>query len=232
MINSIAHNLHLIRQQLIDACNACGRSPDEVTLVAVSKKQPVAALTAAHEAGQQDFGENYAQEFAAKQETLTKTHPDLRIHYIGHLQSNKAKLVVGRTALLHTIDRAKILQTTSRMAAVSETIQEVLFEVHLSPEESKAGCGPDQLPELLALALELPAIRPRGLMTMPPWGLDAEIARPYFAQLRILRDELRSSFALPEFDQLSMGMSHDFQVAIAEGATIVRVGRAIFGPRV
>lgn len=231
MTDHIAHNLNTVRQQLADACKACGRRPDDVTLVAVSKKQPVEALQAAYAAGQRDFGENYAQEFAARQAGLAQSHPNLRIHYIGHLQSNKAKLVAGRTALLHTIDRVKILRTVNRLAEDLGTIQEVLFEVHLSPEESKAGCAPDELPELLTLALELPAVRPRGLMTMPPWDLDADDARPYFAELRTLRENMANRFGLTDFDQLSMGMSHDFPVAIAEGATIVRVGTAIFGPR-
>ena len=231
MTNHIAHNLDIVRQQLAAACTACGRSPEDVTLVAVSKKQPVEALEAAFAAGQREFGENYAQEFAAKQNALAHSHPDLRLHYIGSLQSNKAKLVAGRTTLLHTVDRAKILNTVNRLAAEANVVQEILFEVHLSPEESKAGCRPDQLPELLTMALQLPAIRPRGLMTMPPWDLEAEEARPYFAELRKLRDSLAARFALPDFNQLSMGMSHDFPVAIAEGATIVRVGTAIFGPR-
>ncbi len=231
MTSQIAHNLHNVRQQLEAACLDVGRRVEDVTLVAVSKRHPLKALVAAYEAGQRDFGENYAQEFAAKRGQLIDEYPGLNIHYIGQLQSNKAKLVAGKTALLHTVDRPKILRAIDRFAAAAGAIQEVLFEVHLSPEDSKAGCSPDELTSLLQLALQLPAISPRGLMTMPPWDLDPDDARPYFARLRQLKEQLSSRFDLPTFDQLSMGMSHDFPVAIAEGATIVRVGTAIFGAR-
>ena len=231
MTAHIAHNLQVVREQLAAACRAANRNPHDVTLVAVSKRQPVEALVAAYEAGQRDFAENYAQEFAAKREQLLRDYPDMQIHYIGHLQSNKVKLVAGKTALLHTVDRAKVLKAVDRLASEAGTVQDILFEVHLSPEDSKAGCSPEQLPDLLELALQLPAIRPRGLMTMPPWDLDPDDARPYFAKLRTLQERLKDTFAIPDFDQLSMGMSHDFPVAIAEGATIVRVGTAIFGER-
>jgi PLP dependent protein len=231
MTSHIAHNLEVVRHQVTAACQAANRNPDEVTLVAVSKRHPLEALVAAYEAGQMDFAENYAQEFAAKREQLLADYPNMQIHYIGPLQSNKVKLVAGRTSLLHTVDRAKILKAVNRIASAADTVQDILFEVHLSPEDSKAGCSPEQLPALLEMALQLPTIRPRGLMTMPPWDLDPEDARPYFAKLRSLQQHLRDTFTLPEFDQLSMGMSHDFPIAIAEGATIVRVGTAIFGAR-
>ncbi len=231
MTTHIAHNLTAVREQLATACQAAGRDPSEVTLVAVSKRHPVEALIAAYEAGQRDFAENYAQEFAAKREQLQGEYPHLRIHYIGHLQSNKAKLVAGQTALLHTVDRPKIIKAVDRLASAAQSPQEILFEVHLSPEDSKAGCAPEKLPAMLETALELPYVRARGLMTMPPWDLDPEDARPYFARLRGLQEDLRETFALPDFDQLSMGMSHDFPVAVSEGATIVRVGTAIFGAR-
>jgi pyridoxal phosphate enzyme (YggS family) len=231
MNKAITHNLAQVHQQLNEACLACGRSPLDVTLVAVSKRHPVAAMEAAYQAGQVDFGENYAQEFAAKGQEMAVRCPDSHLHYIGHLQSNKAKLVAGRAKLIHTVDRPKILATLNRLCQEAGTTQDILFEVHLSPEKSKAGCRPDQLPELLELALELPALKPRGLMTMPPWELEAEAARPYFARLRELKDQLAQQFTLTDFSELSMGMSHDFPVAIAEGATLVRVGTAIFGHR-
>jgi pyridoxal phosphate enzyme (YggS family) len=231
MNSTIPQHLGQVRRQLEDACVASHRSPSDVTLVAVSKRHPVTAIETAYQAGQIDFGENYAQEFAAKRQELDSQCPDIRLHYIGHLQSNKARLVAGHATLVHTVDRPKILTILSRLCQDIGATQEFLFEVHLSPEESKAGCLPDQLPALLELALTLPNLRPRGLMTMPPWDLDAEAARPYFSQLRELKDRMAAQFSLAHFDQLSMGMSHDFPVAIAEGATLVRVGTAIFGDR-
>ncbi len=230
-MSDIAANLRQVRDDIAHACRDAGRDPASVTLVAVSKFHPAEAIVDAWEAGQRDFGENYAQDFAARREELRLRCPGIRFHFIGPLQSNKAKLVAGRAALVHTADRVKILRHLSRLAEEAGTVQEILFELHLSPEESKAGCHPDDLDALVEQALELPGIRPRGLMTMPPWDLEAEAARPYFVRLRQLRDRVRDRFALPHFDQLSMGMSHDFAVAIAEGATIVRVGTAIFGAR-
>jgi PLP dependent protein len=225
-------NLAAVRQAIVDTCQGCGRSAEEVTLLAVSKRHPERSLRAAYEAGQRHFGENYAQEFAAKLDALHNDMSEAEFHYIGYLQSNKARLVAGRATLIHTVDRPRILRYIDRHAQEAGVIQPVLFEVHLSPEDSKAGCTPEQLQDLLEEGLMLPGIEPRGLMTMPPWDLEPEEARPYFSQLRKLRDELSARFKLPTFSQLSMGMSHDFQVAIEEGATIVRVGTSIFGQRI
>ena len=230
--NRIATNLSAVRNDIADACRRCGREPGTVNLLAVSKHHLVECIKAAYAAGQRDFGENYAQEFAAKLSTLGSELPAARFHYIGHLQSNKTRLVAGRCTLIHTVDRAKIMRYINRYACQLGVVQPVLFEVHLSPEESKAGCLPEALPNLLEEALSLPGIEPRGLMTMPPWDLEPEEARPYFKHLRELRDDLATRFNLTDFTHLSMGMSHDFPIAIEEGATIVRIGTAIFGDRI
>jgi len=155
----------------------------------------------------------------------------LQFEYIGPLQSNKVKLIVGRCQLIHAVDRPKILRYIARQAVELGIEQDILLEVHISPEPSKHGCRPENLPGLLELAVNTPGVNPRGLMAMPPYTEDPEGARPYFRQLRVMRDQLKEKFQLDSFTELSMGMSHDFAVAIEEGATLVRVGSSIFGKR-
>ena len=230
MSNLLAHRLTCARDRLKAALRAAGRPEDDARLVAVSKRHPAALIREARAAGQLDFGENYAQEMVAKMEELSDLE-EVEFHFIGRLQSNKAKLVAGRATLIHAVDRTKVLEALSRLAVERGVEQQLLFEVHLSHEHSKAGCLPDDVPSLVRTALDLPGIRARGLMTMPPFLPDPEESRPYFSALRALRDGLRTRFGIADFDQLSMGMSHDFEVAVAEGATLVRVGTAIFGPR-
>ena len=230
MHQDIATALKHVRTGIADAADGAGRPADSVRLVAVSKTHPADAIRTAFAAGQLDFGENYAQELEAKLEALADIE-GLRFHFIGPLQSNKVKLVAARATLIHTADRDKVVRRIASVAQVVGTAQRILFEVHLSPETSKAGCRPDDLPGLLELALSLDGLKPVGLMTMPPYVPAPEAGRPYFVQLRKLLEECRARFDLPDFDQLSMGMSHDYAVAIQEGATIVRVGTAIFGSR-
>ena len=228
---SLAQRLDSVLARLKAALASAGRPEDDATLVAVSKRHPAALIREAAAAGQFVFGENYAQEMVAKMEELSDVD-GIAFHYIGRLQTNKAKLVTGNAALLHAVDRPKVLRAISRHAVDRSLRQELLFEVHLSHEDSKAGCAPEELPALMETALELPGVRPRGLMTMPPFFADPEESRPYYSALRALREDMASRFGLTDFDQLSMGMSHDFEVAVAEGATLVRVGTAIFGPRI
>ena len=230
MTDSLAQRLGSVLERLKAALRSAGRNEDDATLVAVSKRHPAALISEARAAGQLAFGENYAQEMVAKIDELSGLQ-GLEFHYIGPLQTNKARLVTGNAALIHAVDRAKVLRVVSRLAVQRGVEQQLLFEVHLSHEDSKAGCLPEALPALVQTALELPGIRPRGLMTMPPFFADPEKSRPYFSALRALRDDLSARFELADFDHLSMGMSHDFEVAVAEGATLVRVGAAIFGPR-
>ena len=228
MNKAIANNLRTVRKQVEEHASKAGR---KVQLLAVSKKHPALAVQTAHEAGQMHFGENYAQELASKHDELAPQLKGLAFHFIGHLQSNKARLVVGRAALIHTVDRMKILRTIDRLAKQMGRKQRVLFEVHLSKESTKSGCSPEQLPALLEAALSMDSVVPVGLMTMPPFFNQPEKTRPFFAHLRELRDEQSKRFGLNDFDQLSMGMSADFREAIDEGATIVRIGTSIFGSR-
>ncbi len=201
-----------------------------VSLLAVGKRHPAAAIAAAYAAGQRDFGENYAQELADKRAELASSCPGLRWHMIGPVQRNKAKLVVG-TALIHTVDRVALLSALDQKAHGHGVIQDVLVQVNVAGEASKSGVAPDAVAGLLDGFADCEALRCVGLMTIPPAG-PAESARPHFRALRQLRDRLAST-ARPrvELRALSMGMSDDLEVAIEEGATLVRVGTAIFGAR-
>ncbi len=224
----IADNLARVRERIAAAIHHRGPGP-EVTLIGVSKRQPVAAMRAAVDAGLRDLGENYAQEFHAKQ-TAPELAVPVRWHFIGALQSNKARLVVGR-ALLHTVDRPGLVTAVAARARALAITQDVLVEVNLGDEAQKAGVAPDGLPALLdAIAAEAGAVRCCGLMSIPP--ADApERSRPYFAALRELAARAAGGRPHVELRELSMGMSGDFEAAIAEGATMVRVGTAIFGAR-
>ncbi len=215
----IAARLAQVREEIARSCAAAGRDPKSVRLVAVSKTQPLDRVRAAAAAGQTLFGENYAQELREKTDAL----PELEWHFIGALQSNKAKLVVGRAALIHTCDRAALARELSKRAAALGATQRVLLEVNTGREPQKSGVVPEEVATLLAAVRALPALECRGLMCIPPADADP---RPHFRTLRALRDGL-----LPG-GELSMGMSADYACAIEEGATLVRVGTAIFGARI
>ena len=236
----IGAGLARVHERLNEAAKAAGRSLEDITLVAVSKTHPAEAVAAAHALGQVEFGENYVQEALAKQDALAGL--PLRWHFIGHLQSNKAKFVVGRFGLIHTVDSIKLAQnlhkclgqTLAQGEFVPETAapdrQDILIQVNIGEEEQKGGVPATGLAELAEGILGLERLRLRGLMCIPPLSLSARETRPYFAQLRELRGGLEREIgmALPH---LSMGMSHDFVEAVAEGATLVRVGTDIFGHR-
>ncbi len=211
--------------------HARARSPHRqaVRLIGVSKRQPLEALRQARDAGLLDLGENYAQELRDKRATLDGEAPGIRWHFIGPLQSNKVKLVTG-CARVHTIDRAKLLPEFDHRTP-SGTAQEVLVQVNVVGEAQKAGVSPAELPELLDRFADLDRVRCCGLMLIPPRGTPAQ-TRPHFRALRELRDQLaKRQRPGVELRELSMGMSADYEVAIEEGATWVRVGTAIFGPR-
>ena len=227
----IAANLESVRRRMAAAAARAGRDPHDVLLVAVSKTHPMAMIEAATAAGQRDFGENRLEELWPKVEAAEAAHLDVAWHFIGTIQSRKTDAAVGPWALIHSVDRPKIAQRLSRDAAAAGQVLRVLLEVNVSGEESKHGFAPA---ELLAAATELavlPGIRIEGLMTMAPLVADPEAARPVFRALRELRDELSVRCLQAEWRHLSMGMTNDFEVAIEEGATIVRVGSAIFGTR-
>jgi PLP dependent protein len=226
MTESIADRLARVRERIAAAAARRGPGPCPL-LVGVSKRQPIAAVAEAVEAGLLDFGENYGQELRDKRRVLTAP---IRWHFIGPIQTNKVKLVVG-THLLHTVDRAELLDAIEHRARSQGVRQSVLIQVNIAGETAKHGADPDALPALLDRFAGLEHVVCRGLMLIPPL-LAPEQTRPHFAALRRLRDHLaRTQRPHVELVELSMGMSSDFEVAIAEGATIVRVGTAIFGSR-
>ena len=191
--------------------------------MAVTKKFSAERICEAYEAGLREFGENYVQEFAAKRPQLERME-DARFHLIGHLQSNKAAQACALFDVIETADSPKLLERLDRAANERGRPMEVLIEIKLSEEQAKTGADPKEVPDLLQRAGACANLRVTGLMTMPPWSTDAEQSRPYFQHLAKLARE----YGLP---QLSMGMSNDFEVAIEEGATLIRIGTALFGPR-
>ncbi len=216
---AIAARLAAVRERIEAAAGRVGRDPASIDVIAVSKRKPVEDIVAAYEAGQRDFGENYVQEFAAKRELLPPLE-DARFHFIGKLQSNKAGKAAGLFTAIHTLDSSKLARRLDRFGKPLE----VFLEVKLSAEESKSGMDPGLLGAVLEDVAAAANLRLAGLMTMPPWNADPEHARPYFRHLRELAER-------HGIGGLSMGMSHDLEVAIEEGATHLRVGTAIFGPR-
>jgi pyridoxal phosphate enzyme (YggS family) len=225
---SIADNLAQLHEQIAEACRRSNRAESEVALMAVSKVHPVEMILEAYAAGQRLFGENRVQEFQDKSQHLGGLE-SAAFHLIGPLQSNKTARAAELFDGVDTIDALKIAQRLESTASTLKKKIPVMIEVKLSHEESKHGLSPKELPELLAGMKSLEWIQAVGLMTVPPWSEDPETARPYFRELRRLRDE--SQKVHPALTQLSMGMSNDFPVAIEEGSTCVRVGTAIFGKR-
>jgi len=227
-MTQIAENLEIIRNRIADAAARHGRSANEIKLVAVSKTYPPETIREATEAGQNVFGENRVQDALPKIDALPKT---LEWHLIGHLQSNKVRKVVGRFSLFHGVDNTSLALQMNRVAGELGVTASILLEVNISGEESKFGFAPGSLPTALESLLPLPHLRIEGLMTMAPFSENPESAGPVFEGLRKLRDALSRSSGHP-LRELSMGMSGDFEQGIAEGATIVRIGSAIFGARV
>jgi len=221
-----------LRERIAASAAAVGRDPSSIELVAVSKRHPAAAVAAVCRAGVMDVGENYAQEMVAKMDALAgePACASLRWHFIGRLQRNKARLVVGRAALIHAVDSIELAREIARRAGDAGCApQPILLAVSSAGEVQKTGALPAELPALLAGVGELEALDCRGLMTMPPWPERPEDSRPYYRSLRQLRDRLATpGRPLPI---LSMGTTGDLEVAVEEGATLVRVGTAIFGPR-
>lgn len=222
-----------VLERLDAACTAAGRGRDDVVLIAVSKLHPAADVAAVARAGQLDFGENYVQEALQKREELAGEPAcrNVRWHMIGHVQSRKAAQVAGAFALIHTLDSRKLADGLERRLAVLEARQPVLMEVNVAAEPQKSGIMAEDLPALADYIVEsCPHLELRGLMCLPPVFDAGEAARPHFARLRVLCEELRARLGLP-LPELSMGMSGDFEAAVAEGATMVRIGTDIFGPR-
>jgi pyridoxal phosphate enzyme (YggS family) len=226
---TIAHNLASIQDRIIKAARLAGRDPAEIRLVAVSKTVSAESIQEAMAAGVTILGENYVQEARKK---ITHIGKQVAWHFIGHLQSNKARYAVDLFSMIHSVDRLSLAEELDQEANKRGTMVPVLIQVNISGEESKSGIDPQGTLQLLERIAALQHLSVQGLMTMPPWFADPEAARPYFSALRKLRDELASK-KIPgvALQELSMGMSGDFEVAIQEGATLVRIGTAIFGPR-
>ena len=217
--DTLAANFELVRERIARAAERARRDPESVVLVAVTKVFPAAVIRHAYALGLRQFGENYVQEFEAKA-PLVADLAEARFHFIGHLQSNKSAKAAELFQAIETVDTPKLAR---RLNAAGREL-DVMLEVKLSEEEAKRGASPEELPELIAAVRECPHLRLTGLMTMPPWSDDPEDTRPYFRRLR----ELAQQHSLMG---LSMGMSHDFEAAIEEGATVIRVGTALFGKR-
>jgi PLP dependent protein len=236
---TFADRLTRVEEQINAACRRAGRTRSEVALMAVSKTHPAGSILEAAAAGVTLFGENRVQEFQQKTAELVSIAsgradlPAIQVHLIGKLQSNKSAKAAEIFSAVDTLDSLRLAQRLQDAAERLGRVLPVLLEIKLGPEESKSGLGPEsqELGELLERLPDFSALQLRGLMTVPPWSEDPEQARPYFAELRRLRDRLAAQFQRLEFAELSMGMSGDFQVAIEEGSTCVRIGTALFGKR-
>jgi len=227
--SSIAENLATVRENIERAAHSAGRDPASVKLVAVSKTVPAESVLEVLEAGHGLFGENYVQEAREKIQTVGRDRT--RWHFIGHLQRNKVKYVFDLFDMVETVDSLRLAQEIDRRAQRAGQRMDILIEVNISGEETKSGIDPAAIIDLVRGISRMEGLRLKGLMTMPPF-LEPEQVRPYFTALRRLRDRLRDE-AIPgvELEELSMGMTSDYETAIEEGATIVRVGTGIFGPR-
>lgn len=224
-----AERLAAVRERIARASARSGRTPGAVVLIAVGKTHPPEALAELVAVGVTELGENRVQELLAKQPRVAGAH----WHFIGRLQRKKARQLVGRQILIHSVDRTALADELSRRAAAEGHVQRILVQVNVGDDPAKGGCPPEGALDLVAYARGLPALSVEGLMTIPPLPPDdvdaAEAARPHFARLRELRDAARERW--PEVVHLSMGMSADLEAAVEEGATMVRVGTALFGPR-
>lgn len=225
---SIAENLRAIQSQIIESCRAAGRPADAARLVAVSKTRPAADVRAALAAGQVDFGENRVQEMLEKHAEL----PQARWHMIGTLQRNKVRQIAGFVHMIHSVDSERLLEEVDRQAAKVGRVIDCLLQINISHEEQKGGFSPEEATSVLARIASYPHIRVRGLMGMAEFTDDAGVVRAQFRSLANLREQLRGYTGdQVQMAELSMGMSGDFEIAIAEGATLVRIGSSIFGHR-
>ena len=225
----IKENLNIVRKNIEAACAACGRETGEVKLIAVSKTKPLSMLEEAYTDGCRDFGENKVQELVDKYEAMPK---DIRWHMIGHLQRNKVKYIVDKVFMIHSVDSLRLAQEIEKEAAKKDVSVNILVEVNVAEEESKFGTTASETVSLVEEIAKLPHIRIKGLMTIAPYVEDSEENRRYFAKLKqIYVDIIHKNIDNVFMEELSMGMTGDYEVAITEGATYVRVGTGIFGER-
>ncbi len=229
MVTDIVANITKIRQRIAVACARCGRDPHSVKLMAVTKTVPGELILQAVDAGINLLGENYVQE---AREKIDQLNGRAQLHLIGHLQTNKAKYAVKIFDYIHSVDRRELVLELDRRAKAASRKMNILIEVNVSGEQTKNGVAARAAVELVKSIAQLTNLSVRGLMTMAPYSDDPETSRPYFQALRCLRNEIaRAGIPGVQMEELSMGMTDDFEVAIEEGATIVRIGRAIFGNR-
>ena len=233
----IRRNLEQVNEKIIQSARRSGRSPSDIRLVVVTKSHPIDVVRAAINAGAEILGENYAEEGLGKIQEIGNIS-GIEWHMIGHVQSRKVDDVVGKYSLIHSLDSFKLADRINRVAEASACSQDVLVQVNVSGEESKFGfpCWKDEQISSLASEINkmssLRSINLKGFMTIPPFSESGEVVRPYFQRLRRLRDQLSGDIGGPELTELSMGMSADFEVAVEEGATLVRIGTAILGERI
>ena len=228
---TVAFRLGRVRERIAAAAARAGRRPEEITVVGASKTVDTARIRAAIAAGLRDFGENYVQEAQAKLADPALRPPGVQWHLIGHLQTNKARTAVDLFAIIQTLDSPRLAAALGRRAAASEKRLRVLLEVDYTGSPERTGLRPEAVPSAVEALLDLPALELIGLMTVPAVGLSEGETRAVYRGLRQLRDDLAPRYPSVSWDHLSMGMTDDFELAIEEGATIVRIGRAIFGER-
>lgn len=227
---TLSDRLAAIHRNIKAACARSSRDSKSVRLVCVAKTQANSSIAEAYQLGERHFGENYAQEFLAHRESLSQ---DTVWHFIGHLQRNKVRHIIPHTSLIHSVDSLELAQEIDKRAAAAAKIQNVLLEVNLGEENSKAGLFEKNLFELVPQLNALNSVAVLGLMVLPPASQDPDKTRPFFTELRKIRDEInRKSLYKEPLRDLSMGMTHDFEVAIEEGATLIRIGTGLFGERV
>lgn len=232
MAENICQNLEKVKKRINQACKTAGRNPEEITLVAVSKTKPLSDIKKAFECGQIHFGENRARELQEKMETWDE--PQIEWHMVGNLQTNKIKYMVKRVNWIHSVEKSKYLKEIEKRASRINRVINVLIQINISGEKQKSGCRPEDLKRILEYAQGLNHVRVRGFMGMATFvePSDIEKIRPEFQLLRNIRDEHRKwECENIQLDELSMGMTNDMEIAIEEGSTMVRVGRAIFGER-
>ena len=225
---NITENYRNVLQRIEKACGRCGRSPQDVHLIAVSKTHPEEEIRAVYDQGQRLFGENRVQEMCAKMPDLPQ---DISWHLIGHLQQNKVKYVVGSAAMIHSVDSVRLAEAISKEAVKKGVVVPVLAEINVAEEESKFGITAEEAEGFILTISRLPGLDVRGLMTVAPYVPDPEENRPVFRKLKQISVDINRKNNNIYLDELSMGMTNDFEVAIEEGATMIRVGTAIFGER-
>jgi hypothetical protein len=230
-IKRIRRNYNRIRKEVENEAERLYRNPGEITIVAVSKTFPAETIESAIESGIRSFGENYAQEFRDKIKYFETKPNQIDWHFIGHLQTNKVKYLIPHTKLIHTIDSIELAEEVNKRAEQFNIKQNILLQINTSGESSKSGCKPDEAIELAKSFIKLENINLIGLMTIGSFSEDEKIIRNEFTLLRNLKDEINQKLGTSKLTELSMGMSHDYLIAIEEGSTILRIGTAIFGPR-